>query len=364
MALMFPRLARNFIKNGYFPTDEVTLERILAALDPADAGEMRLLDPCAGEGVALAECKAYLGERAQAFGIEYDAERAWHAKELLDRCIHGSFLDCQVSKRSFGLVFLNPPYGDLVADKGQTGEGKGKQRMEWQFYRASLELLQFGGVMVLIVPYYVLTPEFAEAIASHFDQVKAFRAPEERFKQAVIFGVRKRTAETTRRADTKALLVALGQGEYTTVLPEGDWACPYVVPAAPKAEFTFTFGGMDPAQLAGEIHRYPCLWDQFTLRFGQVVTTHRRPLRRLSEWHLALALAAGQVSGVVEAKDGRVFVLKGDTHKEKAVSVTQEADDKGRTSEVRVHLDRFVPVIRALDFTPGSPSFGQALTIR
>ena len=27
MALMFPRLARNFARNGYFPTDEVTLER-------------------------------------------------------------------------------------------------------------------------------------------------------------------------------------------------------------------------------------------------------------------------------------------------------------------------------------------------
>lgn len=25
MALMFPRLARNFARNGYFPTDEVTL---------------------------------------------------------------------------------------------------------------------------------------------------------------------------------------------------------------------------------------------------------------------------------------------------------------------------------------------------
>lgn len=35
MALIFPRLARNFVCNGYFPTDEVTLERILGALDVA-----------------------------------------------------------------------------------------------------------------------------------------------------------------------------------------------------------------------------------------------------------------------------------------------------------------------------------------
>jgi len=49
MALMFPRLARNFVKNGYFPTDEPTLERALAALAPTD-GPMCILDPCAGEG--------------------------------------------------------------------------------------------------------------------------------------------------------------------------------------------------------------------------------------------------------------------------------------------------------------------------
>ena len=60
MALMFPRLARNFVKNGYFPTDEPTLERALNALMPSD-GPMCILDPCAGEGVAIAEAAHALG---------------------------------------------------------------------------------------------------------------------------------------------------------------------------------------------------------------------------------------------------------------------------------------------------------------
>src|SRR3546814_8859330 len=50
MALMFPRLARNFIRNGYFPTDEPTLERALSALAPSP-GAMSILDPCPGEAV-------------------------------------------------------------------------------------------------------------------------------------------------------------------------------------------------------------------------------------------------------------------------------------------------------------------------
>ncbi len=61
MALMFQRLAHNFIKNGYFPTDLETIARILSALAPAIGDEMRIIDPCAGEGTALAECRKHLG---------------------------------------------------------------------------------------------------------------------------------------------------------------------------------------------------------------------------------------------------------------------------------------------------------------
>ncbi len=55
MTLMFQRLARNFAKNGYFPTDAETTQRTLNALAPVKIGRMRILDPCAGEGVALAD---------------------------------------------------------------------------------------------------------------------------------------------------------------------------------------------------------------------------------------------------------------------------------------------------------------------
>lgn len=50
MALIFPRLARNFAKNGYYPTDEPTLERALNALAPA-AGQVAIIDPCAGKAL-------------------------------------------------------------------------------------------------------------------------------------------------------------------------------------------------------------------------------------------------------------------------------------------------------------------------
>ena len=47
MALIFQRLARNFIKNGYFPTDEASISRIAAMLEPCSEGLTRILTPAA-----------------------------------------------------------------------------------------------------------------------------------------------------------------------------------------------------------------------------------------------------------------------------------------------------------------------------
>lgn len=371
MALMFQRLARNFIKNGYFPTDEETTARILAAVAPSD-GPMRILDPCCGEGVALAEAAHHLVAAGQgtveSFAVEYNEERAYHAKTLLDRCIHADLMDTVIQPRSFGLLWLNPPYGDLVSDQvaASAAKWKGRKRLEKLFYERTIGSLQFGGVMVLIAPHYALDREFATWIARHCSSVQVFRGATDQFKQVVFFGVRKPVSEGVDTA-ARDLLVGIGAGDrQAPVLPES-WDGPhYTVPVAPQGEPKFFTLRLDPKQLADETRRTgPTLWDRFVTTFQSGAQEHRRPLRALSRWHLALALSAGQISGAVRSSDGRTFLVRGDTHKEKEVRVEHEVNERtGDTSETRIHLDRFVPVVRAIDFTPGSETFGEVLTIR
>ncbi len=372
MALMFQRLARNFAKNGYFPTDSETTQRILNSLAAANDGRMRILDPCAGEGVALAECKHHLdSDRTQAFGVEFDAERSWHAKVVLDVAIHGDFQDCIVGQRQFGLLWLNPPYGDLVTDKADTGDrdGKGRRRLEKLFYQLAVPKLQFGGVMVLIIPRYTLDAELASWISRHFDRVRAYAAPEQQFQQMVVLGVRKRVGaanviDGSESEVRKRLEAIMSDSISLDELPD-EWLDEhYVVPAEPQGEVAFTYSRMNPAQLAIEINRHRCLWGQFDMKFGTVSTPHRRPLRNPTQWHLALLLAAGQVSGVVTSNDGqRKLVIKGDTFKDKIAKTEVQEHGDGIFSEVRILTDRFVPVIRALDFTHG-PDYGRVVTIR
>ena len=365
MALIFQRLARNFIKNGYFPTDEATLARILNTLDIGGA-DVRVLDPCCGEGSALAEVKHHLtecGARVEALGVEFDAERAWHAKGLLDTVAHSDVADVFVTARSVGLLFLNPPYGHTVADRAGTSERAKGDRLEKVFCRRTFPWLKLGGVLVLILPHYVLDAEFAELIARSFSRVRVFMAPEQRFRQCVILGVKRRSD----RPDPKvaAMLEAVGRGELPDTLPEFWTEEPYLVPGVVEsAEFAFRALRVDAAQLEFELGRLAAhtLWPRFPAMFSTAQTPNRPPLRAMSRWHLALALAAGQIGGVIRSRTGRTLLIKGDTFKEKDTHVEYEERRDGTVSETRILTDRFVPVIRAIDLTPG-PGYGDIVTI-
>lgn len=368
MALIFPRIALNFLKNGYYPTDQPTLDRIAGALD-VDGRPVRLIDPCCGEGAAALELKQSLeaaGSPVQAFGVEVDEERAWHAKQVLDTVAHADVHDVRISDRSFGLLFLNPPYGDLVTDQVGSGDrSQGRQRHEKLFCRRSFNLLQVGGVLVLIVPFYVLDTELATLIARHFERIQVFLSPEQQFKQCVLFGVKRKPTHPD--AATVHRLTAFGAGEQHRELPEVWNAEPYLVPSFRASdEFAFAVLRLDARQLQAELDAglaRSSLWPRFDLHLAPRARDAKPPLCPMTDWHLALALAAGQISGLVESADGRRLLIKGRTHKVKDSQSTIEVDDDGNTTETRVLTDRFVTLIQALDLTPG-PLRGRIVTIQ
>ncbi|MFT3819843.1 MAG: DUF6094 domain-containing protein [Rubrivivax sp.] len=367
MALIFPRLARNFIKNGYFPTDLPTLQRISSALDAEPGSTLTTLDPCCGEGAALDLLAYHLsscGASVKRLGIEIDEERAWHAKTILDTVAHADVHDVRFSERSMGLLFLNPPYGDLVGDKADTGDRKqGRERHEKVFCRRTFNLLQPGGVLVLVVPFYVLDEELSTLIARHFERIEVFMSPEQAFMQCVLFGVKRRPAHPDLK--TVRRLVAFAAGEAQVELPERWGGDPYLVPAAKPDEFQFTVVRLDARQLQHELdnglHR-STMWPRFQSELRRHESEPKRPLRAMSDWHLALALAAGQISGIVTSAAGQRLLIKGRTHKQKSTEVTNEVDADGTIRETRVLTDKFVTVIRGIDLTPG-PDLGRILTI-
>jgi hypothetical protein len=58
------------------------------------------------------------------------------------------------------------------------------------------------------------------------------------------------------------------------------------------------------------------------------------------------------------------MVVRGDTYKDKQVTVTEDVGAKGKSQTVRTHTDIFIPAIRGLDMTPNSKTFGEVFTIK
>jgi len=278
-------------------------------------------------------------------------------------------MDTIISRQSFGLLWLNPPYGDLTKDvNGNIGyQGQGRARIEKLFYQRALPLLEYGGVLVFIIPHYVLDVELVGWITRHFADVRIYRAVESQFKQVVIFGrrIRQREQDSDSAKATRGLLLQIGQSAIgAEVLPQ-DWPFEYyIVPASPAEPEHFYRVTLEPAQFADEVGKLQGLWPMLDTHLGAAQQSMRPPARALSQWHLALALAAGAISGVVRSKTGKVLVVKGDTHKEKNLHCEYTEREDGSIAETRILTDKFVPLIRAWDMTPHSSTRGEVLTIR
>lgn len=363
MALMFQRIAYNYAKNGYYPTDSVTMERLLQAID-SDGTAVSIFDPCCGEGSALAEVKHHLqtlGTNPTAYGVEFDLERAQQAKKMLDYCIKSDINDCYFKDAGVGLLFLNPPYGQTVRD--MSASGYKMERLELLFLKKTMPSLQLGGMMVLIVPNTILDEQYATILARNFDRIEAYLAPERQFKQVVIFAQR---TKLKAKPDAAALL-HLKQAAENAIpeLPEIWTKLKYSIPQQPATLFKPITIQLDSMQLKESIQANlkQTLWNDFATIFTTCKIASRRPLKPLSQWHLALALASGQIGGMIESSTGRRLLIKGSTHKVKQRTKRLEETENGDFIEVIHDLDRFVPIIKAIDFTAG-PQFGTLVEIK
>ena len=367
MAVMHPRVAHNYLKDGYYPTDETTLNLIAQRLS-FKAGCQRLLDPCCGEGKALAQLAAHIESHSQSalhtYGVELNHQRAELASQRLDTVLRSNAFDTMIGTGSQTLLFLNPPYGDAVTDQVEK-QARDMARLEVQFTQRMLPTLKRDGVFVLVVPFPSLSPAFCRYLAIRLREVQVFHAATDRFKQVVIMGRKadmRGNQHQAERSTTAQSLMRVGEGQ---ALPP-QWltiagsARKLEVPSVNDVPFRFELVRPDTEQLAEAFHAHGGLWPTFDTQFNQARHQHvPRPLRKLSPWHLSLSLAAGQIAGKVVSNDGsRTLLVKGGTQK---VQRTITSVDESQTITTKV--DQFQPLIRAIDLTPGE-RFGHIVVIQ
>ncbi len=362
MAIMHPRVAHNYLKDGYYPTDEATMALIAATLR-LKAGCHRLLDPCCGEGNALAQLARDIDRHAQSqlhtFGVELDTERASIASEYLDVVLRSNAFDTVIGAGSQSVLFLNPPYGNTVSDQIEK-QSRDLARLEVQFTQRLLPTLKRDGAFVLVVPFPSLSPAFCRYLSMRLRDVQVFYAATDRFKQVVLMGRKadmRGSHHQPERERTTNALISLGQGHpIPTELASKD---EFEVAPVNEAPFRFEMVRPDTQQLSQAFERHTGLWSTFDTQFH--LARHQqvpRPLRKLSPWHLSLSLAAGQIAGKVVSNDGqRTLLVKGGTQKVQRTVTTLEEHQTVTTT-----IDQFQPLIRAIELTPGE-HFGRIVVI-
>ena len=327
-------------KMGYYPSPASVTQIILRHLKPHREGRIRVFDPCAGEGSAIKLIGDHL--HAETYGIEIDRNRGGKAKEILTRCLVTDYRSARISRRSFSLLYLNPPY-DWAARECDIERS---ERYERTFLRDCIANLFPGGVLVYLIPQGRLDHHIARMLSYRFEQLGIFRFPEDQykaFKQLVIFGMLKRKPGKDDRTEDYLKKC----GKFIAVVPylPGVPSRIYRVPVSPvNTAFFFRSKDIDSEQLAGEIQKYGLFEKIEELTTPLSMAERIRPIMPLRQGHLAQVLASGFMNGVVWDRDKKnPLLVKGITEKKvkHTVEMQGEIEKHRETDEIKIVIHAF-----------------------
>jgi len=325
-------------KMGFYATPPGVVEHVKQALALPKPGTYRFLDTCCGEGEALAQLTAGLGNDEnciETYGVELDQQRYETAATKLDKVLWGDALnEIRVSSKAFSLLWLNPPYD---WDDGH--------RLEGRFLEAHLRHLASKGWLVFIIPHRAL--HYLTSALSQLDElgIFAFPRPEfEAFKQIIVVGRPRPAKDPNEQWNQIAKLAKMAPDDAWDQLPKTDEMPPGCLALSPVPDLRLIFNSerQDLDRAAALVKKSP-LWQDLEAATAARTFDNLRPLAPLRQGHLAMLLASGMMDGEVEA-NGRRLVIKGSVTKR--IDTAVEFTD---THQVERHTERFEIRIRAID---------------
>lgn len=347
-------------KGGFYPTPPEITNLITNCVELPNGG--RVLDPCCGEGVALDTLSRTW--KAEPYGSELNRYRSYKAQELvrnyifdedlrstlphqdlgLSRVINDDFQNISAPKGSFQVLFLNPPY-DWDKEDG---------RLEYTFLKRATWWLQPGGLLIFVIPRYVLKHDnINKYLSSWYEEMQVRRFPEPDysiFKQIVVFGIKKES-QTTPNSKRRETLIKMGDADRP--LPDlGNneiFFHKYTIGAPKPGRFSF-------AGLFHDLHSAEEEWK----RYGNTVTpeydqlfeskniVEKQPLMPFKLGHLAGLISAGLLNHTkLEIKDengeiSRSLLIKG--HVRKGIIVGEEVSEDDNGNKRKTEIKREIPL--------------------
>ena len=357
-------------KNGFFPADPKAIEGILKHLkmpDPPDPKKFRpdditILDPCAGEGHAIAQFAEGLGiDRSHTYAIELNAARAGRIREnypginLLGPC---SFHACTIEWHSFSLIYCNPPFDSEFGGGG---------REEVSFVSRCIDMVAIGGVLVLVCPQDQVwkRQEMINLLDTYFQDIECYSFPDDVRKYGELVTIGRRRKQPVPKESLSSSGVLNSRGAYRC------YGQP-VFPALGEPQYEKWMGGR-PVELSrkDEIDTWTLphswkprrflkteltaeeieasmaksqLWKRFT---SNRVRTVGRPPMSLNRGHVSLQLLSGLLDGYVPSDPPHV--VRGYCGKVwSSPKVEEHTTEDGTHVEKKIFSELPNPIVRAV----------------
>ena len=305
------------VKMGYYPTDIEHVKYLEQSIDFPEDVTVNLFDPCCGCGLALRTIASE--HNCLTYGVELDKHRGEEALTRLNRVGFGSYFSSRISNEAFHLMLLNPPYLSVMT------EGGNNSRSEKRFLIDSISHLNYGGLLIYIIPYYRLTPDICRVLCDNFEDLTVWKFMGEefkRFKQIVVMGKRIKRRDGSEMAANMALL-ALEPDKILelSTLPKSRYSLPQIekkVELFKGAEFNVA----ELAEQLGKSNSFSRLFEK-----SKLDSDVKRPLLPLNLGQVGLIGGSGLTNGLVECDTPHI--IKGRIVKENIINKEDNMNSKG-----------------------------------
>jgi hypothetical protein len=348
---------------GFYPTPTSVTPLIASYLRAGErAGRMPLVDPCAGEGVAIAAIKDALGG-GDVYACEMERERFNALRERFassswgSEFLHGDAFLVDCDRLRAALLYLNPPY------EPDREFGRLEEKFLWRFGR----VLVSDAPLVFVVPHYALSAS-AATLGREYHRLWCARFPGESFdafKQVVLFAER---APAPLADPDPAIVAQVEQWAADPLsMPElGDAGPTYVVQAPVNTGYVsnpWTMQEIDVVGLLGKLRP----WHESTRGRGLVQVESVMPAGPADELlarsyavavpprpaHIAAGMASGLFNGArVEPRAGAALpplLIKGVFDREWRTIEEKTNKDGDKTGEVQVQQPKLVVTVLDLE---------------
>lgn len=284
-------------KMGYYPCPISTLDSLMSKLILCNDGPVTLLDPCAGEGLALKHLSDTLSI-PDVYAVELDSGRYAQLRENLPEStsLEASFFSVAMPPRSLSLAWVNPPFDTDI----------GGGRIEMQFFAHAVRYVRPGGVLAMLMGKSVPEkPAFNQFARTWLDSVNLFDSDEGFGEVLAVAYCRAEPANHWSRAHDEVF-----DGTQEWVVPAG-------IPFTPNRFRRFRMEDSEIASLLEGSSLTNMIREREEFR-------PKSPPLAIPVGHISLLLSAGHLNGLVQPIGEDPHVVRGTVRKVEYVEQDEE----------------------------------------